>query len=70
MLVSVINLLLVADQSTQNHIMISKMPPKQSPVKKKMAKKGKKKAKKTLITMPTSDSDESHSLLDSGALVG
>ena len=59
MLVSAISLLLVADQSTLNHIMISKMPPKGSPVKKKRAKKGTtmKKAKKTLVTMPTSDSD-------------
>ena len=37
-------------------------------MKKKRAKKGMTKAKKTLITMPTRDSDESPSLLDSGAL--
>ena len=46
------------------------MLPKGSPLKKKRAKKGMKKAKKTLITMPTSESDESQSLLDPGALVG
>ena len=46
------------------------MLPKGSRLKKKRAKKGTKKAKKTRITMPTSESDESHSLLDPGALGG
>ena len=42
------------------------MPPKGSPAKKKKVKKGMWKAKNTLITMPTSDSDESQSILDPG----
>ena len=67
---SAISLLLVADQSTRNHVMISKMLPKGSPLKKKRAKKWMKKAKKTLITMPTSDSDKSQSLLGPRALGG
>ena len=50
--------------------MVSKMPPKGSPGKTKKAKRGMKKAKKTLITMPTSDSDESESILTQGAFEG
>ena len=50
--------------------MIFKMPPKGSPGKKKKAKRGMNKAKKTLITMPTSDSGESQTILIQGALEG
>ena len=64
-----ISLLLVANHSTLYPRTISKMPPKGSPGKKK-AKRGMKKAMKTLITMPTSDSDESQSILTQGALDG
>ena len=46
------------------------MPLNWSHGKKKKAKKGMKKAKKTLITMPTSNSDESQSILTQGALEG
>ena len=46
------------------------MPPKGSPGKNKKAKRGTTKAKKTLITMPTSDSDKSQSILTQGALEG
>ena len=67
---SAISLLLVADHSTPIPRTISKMPPKGSPEKKKKAKRGTKKARKTLIAMPTSDSDESQSILTQGELEG